>query len=465
MRLRRARRSPAAPWPSPTLLHVLGAHVLQHLGGFLLAERQQQDRGALGAADGLCRLALWLIHRRLTHVFTTCATRVGSCATSRARLRDLLLVGDGAAAGGGVGACAAPPALRRRDRVRADAAQWPGRVRRPARRQQSAGAPAASARTNTSTSARPGRRRSWPGRAPRPLPDRQRIAARRRPRHRLAEERGVHDVDAVAARLRRSPTASLTSARDVARSARARSGDSVTLPSLPRRAGCRPAPPPTGGVSAAGRLPRVGHRPVDFVVARAAACELFGPAAATRRRRAIGVRAGALAPCAPRRGSTGRQRDAGLGGWLVSAPGTPSAPAPLPRGLLGQLFAAHDLALGPVLLAGFLAWRSCRTATATCARTRPAPTSGVSSCLDALRRRPPPVGARTRTARRASRASSRPAATTAAGPAGRRPSPVRLEFRDARGHEVDDGRHLLARQRRPGLQLQEHRGAAGDAGR
>ncbi len=71
-------------------LHFLGAHVLQHLGGFLLAEGQQQDGGALGARAFRFLLIVIVL---ATQPLTTCATRFGSWVTRVRACCNLLFMG------------------------------------------------------------------------------------------------------------------------------------------------------------------------------------------------------------------------------------------------------------------------------------------------------------------------------------------------------------------------------------
>ena len=106
-------------------LHVLGAQMLEDLGGLALAQRQQQDGRALDAVA----LAFAAAHSSVdTHDFTTCAPRFGSADDQAARLRDLLFVGDGRRFRRAVGRTAGG---QRRERALAQARRLRAALSRP----------------------------------------------------------------------------------------------------------------------------------------------------------------------------------------------------------------------------------------------------------------------------------------------------------------------------------------------
>ena len=76
--------------------------MLQHLRGFLLAERQQQDRRALGAAAAFFGCLVFVHDRSLfvlaTQVLHHLRDALRILADQRARLRELLFVGERRAA-------------------------------------------------------------------------------------------------------------------------------------------------------------------------------------------------------------------------------------------------------------------------------------------------------------------------------------------------------------------------------
>ncbi len=211
----------------PTLLHFLRAHVLEHLSRFLLAERQQQDRGALDATAAFVLLLVDHAPARLcysswpTQVRTTWRHALRILAHQRARLRQLLFVGERLSA--------RPPSARVAPSAAPDAGSGAGRHQRRGR--GSAGrASAAEHREHEHQHHDEPRDDLRDVEHPRLFPDRHRfeLALRRRG----VSRNGEFTTFTLSPRCSSKPTASFTSVVTCS-SCCGVSGVVVTLPSFP----------------------------------------------------------------------------------------------------------------------------------------------------------------------------------------------------------------------------------------